>query len=116
MPIYENTSFKAQERFLAGFILNKLWVYRYWCGEGRRPHLGHTSLQNLPKGRPRNEAGAILSAAHRLRRFGFIMVFSATGDRHVCASRAPEILREGLILVNEFRVATGLPALNQTDL
>jgi len=116
MPIYQSSSFNAEERFYAGFILNKLWALRYWCGEGRRPHLGHTSLRNLPKGRPRNEAGTIFSVADRLRRFGFIMVFSATGDRHVCACRAPEIIREGLILVNEFRSATGLQPLQQTDL
>lgn len=116
MPIYRSSSFNAKERFYAGFILNKLWIYRYWCGEGRRQHLGHTSLRNLPKGRATSDAEDILSVAERLRRFGFIMIFISTGDKHVCASRAPYIIKEGLILVNEFRSATGSQPLRETDI
>jgi len=116
MPIYQRSSFDSRERFFAGFILNKLWTYRYWCGVGRRPHLGHTSIRNLPKGRSRNEAGEILSVADRLKRFGFIMIFSATHDNHVCASREETVLAEGIILVNEYRTATGLQIMKLTDL
>jgi len=116
MPIYQKSSFTGQERFFAGFILNKLWNLGFWCGEGRRPHLGHTSIRNLPKGRPRNEAGHISAVAKRLHRFGFMMIFPSTGDYHVCASRAPAVLAEGIVLVNEFRRATGLQPLQLTDL
>jgi len=109
------SSLNQKERLLAGFILHKLWLDRYWCGGGKAQHLGHTSLRNLPKGRPRNEAGDILSVADILRRWGFINIFSATGDRHVCASRAPEIIREGLVVVNEYRATTGLAPLTENE-
>jgi hypothetical protein len=110
------SSLNTKERFIAGFILNKLWEYRYWCGSGRRQHLGHTSLDNLHKGRPRSDAGKIDEVAKELGRCGFINIFSATGEKHVCASRANEVLDEGLILVNEYRSSVGLPPLPRTEL
>lgn len=110
------SSLDHKERLLAGFILNKLWIGRYWCGGGRRQHLGHTSLQNLPKGRSRGEAGDILAVANILRKWGFINIFSATGDKHVCASRATEIIKEGLVLVNEYRSSVGLTPLLETEI
>jgi hypothetical protein len=116
MPTNRLSSLNQKERLLAGFILNKLWIDRYWCGGGKKQHLGHTSLRNLPKGRPRNEAGDILSTADILRRWGFINIFSATGDRHVCASRAPEIIREGLVVVNEYRSTSGLAPLTENEI
>jgi hypothetical protein len=111
MPTNRLSSLKPKERNLAGFILNKLWVDRYWCGEGRRQHLGHTSISNLPKGLPRSDAGDVLDVANKLRRLGFISYVSATQDTHVCASRAPDIIAEGLIIVNEFRTRHGLQPL-----
>ena len=107
MPANRLSSLKPKERDLAGFILNKLWVDRYWCGEGRRQHLGHTSVRNLPKGLPKSEAGAVLEVGDKLRRLGFISFVSATGDTHVCASIAPDIIDEALIIVNEFRTKHG---------
>ena len=111
MPINRLSSLKPKERSLAGFILNKLWIDRYWCGEGRRQHLGHTSIRNLPKGLPRSDAGEVLDVADKLHRLGFIGFVSATGDTHVCASRAPDIIDEGLVVVNEFRSQHGLQPL-----
>jgi hypothetical protein len=105
------SSLKPKERFLAGFILDKLWVYRYWCGEGTRQHLGHTSIRNLPKGLPKSDAGDVLDVADKLRKLGFIAFISATGDTHVCASRASDIIDEGLVVVNEFRVQKGMQPL-----
>jgi hypothetical protein len=116
MPIIRLSSLSQKERLLAGFILNKLWIYRYWCGIGRRQHLGHTPLQNLPKGRPRNEAGGVQAVAKKLRRWGFINIFSATGDKHVCACRATEIIREGLVVVNEYRSTVGLAPLSENEI
>jgi hypothetical protein len=106
MPASRLSSLKPKERDLAGFILNKLWVDRYLCGEGRRQHLGHTSIRNLPKGLPKSEAGAVLDVADKLR-LGLISFVSATGDTHVCASRASDIIDECLIIVNEFRTKHG---------
>jgi hypothetical protein len=44
------------------------------------------------------------------------MIFSATHDNHVCASREETVLAEGIILVNEYRTATGLQIMKLTDL
>ena len=110
------SSLKPKDRMLAGFILHKLWLDRYWCGEGRRQHLGHTSIQNLPKGLPRSEAGDVLDVAGKLRKLGFISFVSAMGDTHVCARRAPDIIDEGLVVVNEFRAKHGLPPLPRNQI
>ncbi len=110
------STLKQKQRILAGFILNKLWVDRYWCGEGKRQHLGHTSLDNIPKGRARSEAGDILEVAEKLRRWGFICYVSATQDTHVCASRSQNVIRAALPIVNEYRESVGLPILLINDI
>lgn len=109
-------SLKPKERWFAGFILNKLWFDRYWCGGGKVQHLGHTALSNVPKGRPRSDHGDILDVADKLRKFGFISTFPSTGEEHVCASRAEEIRAEGLIVVNEYRVDVGLTPLQRNQI
>lgn len=116
MPNNRLSSLKPKERMLAGFILHKLWLDRYWCGEGRRQHLGHTSISNLPKGLPRSDAGDVMKVVEKLRRLGFICFVSATGDTHVCASRALDIIDEGLVVVNEYRANHGLPPLQRNQL
>jgi hypothetical protein len=116
MPAKSLSSLKPREKFLAGFILNKLWTDKYWCGEGRRQHLGHTSRTNLPKGLPRSDAGEVQEVADTLIKLGFICKVSATGDIHVCASRAPEKLVEGLVTANEYRASVGLPPLKQNQI
>jgi hypothetical protein len=98
---------KPEEREYVGFILNKLWVNRYWCGEGKNQHLGHTSIDNVPKGKSRSEKGAILDVVDDLIRLGFICPVSANQDRHVCASRAPEKITDALPIVNEYRISVG---------
>ena len=116
MPNKNLSSLKPKEKHLAGFILNKLWTNQYWCGEGRRQHLGHTSKTNLPKGLPRSDAGAVQDVADKLIKLGFICKVPATGDIHVCASRAPEKITEGLVVVNEYRVTVGLSLLEQNQI
>ncbi len=116
MPTNRLDRLKAKERELAGFILNKLWVDRYWCGGVGGHHLGHTSLSNVPKGRPRLEHGEVLEVAEKLRRFGFITTFPATRETHVCASRTDELITEGLVVVNEYRRKVGLPALSRDQI
>jgi hypothetical protein len=116
MPPKNLSAMKNRERFFAGFILHKLWIDRYWCGEGKRQHLGHTSLDNIPKGRSRAEKGEILEAAEDLRRLGFICYVSANQDTHVCASRSQEMINEGLPIVNEYRQSVGLPPLSLDDI
>jgi hypothetical protein len=105
-----------RERFFAGFILNKLWTGRYWCGGGKCQHLGHTSLDNLPKGRPRNERGEILEVAADLKRLGFICPVRANRDEHVCASRSQEIISAALPVVNQYRESVGLACLALDDI
>jgi hypothetical protein len=116
MPPNRLSTLGTKERELAGFILNKLWVDRYWCGGVGGHHLGHTALSNVPKGRPRSEHGDILEVAEKLRKFGFITTFPATREMHVCASRADEIIIEGLVVVNEYRLKVGLPALRRDQI
>ena len=98
MPFADLSTLKDEERIFAGFILNKLWILRYWCGTGKRQHLGHTSKKNLPKGRPGSDAGEINSVAKKLKKAGFINFFPANGKIHVCASRADEIITKVLLL------------------
>jgi hypothetical protein len=116
MPPKSLSEMNAKQRFFAGFILNKLWTDRYWCGEGKRQHLGHTSLDNVPKGRARSEKGDILEVADDLNRLGYICLVSATKDTHVCASRSPEVIEKALPIVNEYRVAVGLTTLCSNDI
>jgi hypothetical protein len=116
MPPANLNSLKPRERWFAGFILNKLWIDRYWCGGGRVQHLGHTALSNVPKGRSRSDHGDILDVAEKLRRLGFITTFPSTGEMHVCASRAEEIIKEGLIVVNEYRIDVGLLPLERNQI
>jgi hypothetical protein len=111
MPPNRLNALGARERELAGFVLNKLWIDRYWCGGTGGHHLGHTALSNVPKGRPRSDHGEILVVVEKLRRFGFITTFPSTRESHVCASRADEMITEGLVVVNEYRLKAGLPAL-----
>jgi hypothetical protein len=33
MPSNRLSSLKPKERMIAGFILHKLWIDRYWCGK-----------------------------------------------------------------------------------
>jgi hypothetical protein len=116
MPPKSLSEMKPKSRFFAGFILNKLWTDRYWCGEGQRQHLGHTSLDNVPKGRPRSEKGEILEVADDLHSLGFICYISATRDTHVCASRSQEIIIKALPTVNEYRTQVCLPPLTLQDI
>jgi hypothetical protein len=116
MPTNRLDRLKTRERELAGFILNKLWVDRYWCGGVGGHHLGHTALSNVPKGRPRSEHGEALEVIEKLKRFGFITIFPATHEMHVCASRADEMITEGLVVVNEYRQKVGLPALKRDQI
>lgn len=116
MPPNRLNSLKPKERRLAGFILNKLWVDRYWCGGGKVQHLGHTALSNVPKGRPRSDYGDILDVAEKLRKLGFITTFPSSGETHVCASRAEEIINEGLVVVNEYRIEVCLPPIARNQI
>lgn len=116
MPPKSLSAMNERERFFAGFILNKMWLDRYWCGEGKKQHLGHTSLDNIPKGRPKNEKGEILDVADDLRRLGYICIVPATQDQHVCASRSPKIIAEGLIVINFYRTSVGLKPLSKDDI
>lgn len=116
MPEERIASLDQTDRLLAGFILHKLWFYRYWCASGGAHHLGHTALSNLPKGRARSDAGKIYSVAKKLHRWGFISVFPSTGEKHVCACRSEDIIDQGLILVNEYCSSVQLPPVRRTEI
>ena len=116
MPPRNLSAMDAREQFFAGFILNKLWTGRYWCGGGKCQHLGHTSLDNIPKGRARSDKGEIIEVAEVLAKLGYICLLSATKDTHVCASRSPEILQNALPIVNAYRAEVGLTPLHINDL
>lgn len=116
MPYQDILALSGKERILAGFILNKLYIYKYWCGRRGRHHLGHTAIENLTRGRPRSDAGDIYAVAKRLRRWGFLQFFRAARKKHVCASRADEAIRMGLIIANEFRSSVNLPPLSRSEI
>jgi len=104
---------EGQDNHIKGFILNKLYLGGYFCKRGRKHHGKHTSVKNLPKGYPSAHRGNFRKIIKEMRRSGLIMVFPSGSDKHVCVSRNPDKINDGIRLCNEYRESVDLPPLDK---
>lgn len=100
-------------RHIKGFILNKLYLGGYFAKRGKKHHGKHTSTKSLPRGYKPKYRGDFTGIIAELRRDGLILVFPAGKEKHVCAVITPEKIESGLRLVNAWREAVELPALDK---
>ncbi|MDG6921112.1 MAG: hypothetical protein JRN59_06255 [Nitrososphaerota archaeon] len=99
------------ERFVAGFILNKLYLDRCYARRKSHKHGKHIQLSRLPTGLPPGKGDA-LSVARRLDE-RLIKIFKANPDEHVCALIDNDAVEVGLPICNYYRERVGLPPLNR---
>ena len=91
-----------EDRKVAGFIMNKLWSYRYVGGQ-------HTSVDNLPKGYPLSGRGLFPSVVKRLKKEGYLVIHPTSYGPQVSASIA--MRAKALDLANEYRTSVGMLSL-----
>jgi hypothetical protein len=99
------------ERFVAGFILNKLYLDRCYARRKSHKHGKHIQLSRLPTGLPLGRGDA-LSVARRLDG-QLIKIFKANPDEHVCALIDNDAVEAGLRICNYYREKVGLPPLDR---
>lgn len=109
----EKIDFSEDERFAAGFVLNKLYNLRLFARRGNITHGKHTELANMPKGYPPEGRGEILPACRRMNG-KHILIFKSTGEDHVCALLEEDALVAGLELCNHYRKKVGLRPLDRS--
>ena len=105
---------EGDDDHIRGFILNKLYIGRYWAKPGKEPRR-HTSVKNMPKGYPPKFRGDFKKNIEWLRRKGFVLCFPHSGDKehHICAILDKSIIDEGLKICNGYRLAVGQLELNE---
>jgi hypothetical protein len=105
-----------EERFAAGFILNKLYTLRCFARKGNISHGKHTELLNMPKGFPRGflKRGEDLVSVCRRMNGQLVLIFKSTGEDHICALLGGDAAKRGLELCNYYREKVGLPPLGDT--
>ena len=104
---------EGDDDHIRGFILHKLYLWGMWSRISTGVHHKHTSVDNLPKGYPlkyRRQFPKIIKKMKR-RSEQLIIVFSSTGEEHVCANI--EQFDRGLELCNKYRESGGLPPLDR---
>jgi hypothetical protein len=108
MPLKE-----GDDGHIRGFILNKLYMNKWWGRKSSGVHHGHTSVDNLPKGYPREHRGKFREIVKKMRRSteNLIIVFPSAGEEHVCANL--DQVDRGLELCNRYRETVGLPPLDR---
>lgn len=94
---------------IAGFILNKLYSNGWLGRTGNSTHGAHTSVENLPKGAPKEDRGKFDAVANSLKKQNLIILFPSNGEYHVCANL--DELKKGLPIANDYRASVGLPFL-----
>ena len=99
------------ERFVAGFILNKLYLDRCYARRKSNKHGKHIQLSRLPTGLLPGKGDA-LSVARRLDG-QLIKIFKANPDEHVCALIDNDAVEAGLPICNYYREKVGLPPLDR---
>jgi len=108
MPLKE-----GDDDHIRGFILNKLYMLGLLGRASTGRHLGHTSVDNLPKGYSPKYRGRFPRVVDRMRRPAeqLIIVFPSAGEEHVCANL--DQVDRGLELCNGYRESVGLPPLDR---
>ncbi len=101
----------VDNRFVAGFILNKLYQGRCYARRKSSKHGKHIRLSSLPTGLLPEKGDAIFVA--KQLNGNLIKIFKATGDDHVCALLDNDAVEAGLVLCNYFRQQVRLPPLDR---
>ena len=109
----ERMYFGEDEKFAAGFILNKLYNLRLFARRGNTAHGKHTELANMSKGYPPERRGEISPVCRRMNGRQ-ILIFKSTGEDHVCALLEEDALVAGLELCNHYRKRVGLRPLDRS--
>jgi hypothetical protein len=103
---------ESDEAYIQGFILNKLYTFRFFGKRGNIRHGGHTELSNMPKGYPPQYKGLVLSVAKKMNG-KFVLIFKSTGSDHICALNEDDAIQEGLKICNFYRSKVGLNPLSR---
>lgn len=103
---------EGNETYIQGFILNKLYTFRFFGKRGNIRHGGHTELANMPKGYPPQYKGLVLSVSKKMNG-KFVLIFKSTGSDHICALNEDEAIQEGLKICNSYRTNVGLNPLSR---
>lgn len=107
-----NDEFQADEYFIEGFILNKLYTFRFFGKRGNIAHGGHTELANMPKGYPPKYKGLVIFVSKKMNG-RYVLIFKSTGDDHICALNEDDAITEGLKICNSYREKVGLNPLSR---
>lgn len=108
----EGIEFDDDERYAAGFVLNKLYTLRLYARRGNVKHGKHTELANMPKGLPPDARGAIIPVCRRMNG-KLVLIFKSTSDDHICALLEDEAIALGRELCNSYRKKHGLPPIDR---
>lgn len=96
------------EDIVAGFILNKLYLGRYFGKRRNIKHGRHTEVTNMQKGYPPQHRGLFKKVIKFLENIGLVITFPSTGEDHICAILDDEVIERGLPICNKYRLAVGL--------
>jgi hypothetical protein len=103
---------QSDELYIQGFILNKLYTFRFFGKRGNITHGGHTELANIPKGYPPKYKGMVFSVAKEMNG-KYVLIFKSTGSDHICALNEDDAIQEGLKICNSYRTKVGLNPLSR---
>jgi len=107
-----NDEIQSDESYIAGFILNKLYTFRFFGKRGNVSHGGHTELANMPKGYPPKYKGLVISVSEKMNG-KYVLIFKSTKSDHICALNEDNAIQEGLKICNSYRVKVGLNSLSR---
>jgi hypothetical protein len=103
-----------EDRFLAGFILNKLYTERRFARKSTGQHRGHIRLTSLRTSLPPGH-GDVERIARRMNK-RLVLIFKNEGTDQICAYIDKDAVEEGLPLCNYYRTSpeVKLPPLDKT--
>jgi len=107
-----NDEIQSDETYIQGFILNKLYTFRFFGKRGNITHGGHTELANMPKGYPPKYKGLVMSVAKKMKG-KYVLIFKSTGSDHICALNEDDAIQEGLKICNAYRTKVSLNSLSR---
>jgi len=104
---------EGKDYHIKGFILNKLLLGNYRCKVGKKHHGKHISVEDIPKGYPKEHRGKFPKLIKDLKKKGYIMIFTTKYGKQACLSLNSQNIDEILQLINRYRKAVNLPPLNK---
>ena len=100
-----------EERFVAGFILNKLYRQKRFARKRTGKHMGHIRLTSLHTGMPPGHMD-VESVARKMNR-QFVWIFPNEGEDQICAYIDKEIVEVGLPICNYYCEKVKIPKLDK---